>query len=186
MLDIDSNRKARKYSRKEQLARVLWSLMRPLFRCSPRVFFAWRCALLRLFGATIGREVHIYNSAIIYLPWNLVVGDWSSIGENVLIYNLGRVTIGSRVTVSHRAHICAGTHDYTQADLPLRKEPVTIGDQVWLCADCFIGPKTCIGEGSVVGAGSVVLHDVRPWMVVAGNPAREIKSRHIVENSAVQ
>ncbi len=57
------------------------------------------------------------------MPWNLEVGDLSSIGENVLIYNLGKVNIGSKTTISHRAHLCAGTHDYTNPILTTRKSP---------------------------------------------------------------
>jgi hypothetical protein len=43
-----------------------------------------------------------------------------------LVYNLGHVTIGSRVTVSLLAHVCAGTHDHTRPDMPLRKVPIRI------------------------------------------------------------
>ena len=103
------------------MTRLLWSAVRPLFFFSPRPLFGWRRFLLRLFGARIGREVHIYNSATIYMPWNLEIGDWSSIGEHAFIYNLGKVTIGSKTTISHRAHLCAGTHDYTDSSLPLLK-----------------------------------------------------------------
>ena len=55
----------------------------------PRSFFSWRSFLLRLFGAKIGRKVHIYPSVKIYLPWNLEIDDYSCIGEWSLIYNLG-------------------------------------------------------------------------------------------------
>lgn len=132
---------------------------------------------MRLFGAQIGREVHIYNSATIYMPWNLCVKDWASIGEHVYIYNLGHVTIGERATISHKSHICAGTHDYCKPDLPLLKPPVSIEDQTWICAQSFIGPGVTVGAGAVVGAGSVVVKDVKPWTVVAGNPACYLKDR---------
>ena len=112
----------------------------------------------------------------------LKIGDWSAIGEEALIYNLGSVTIGSMVTVSQRAHLCAGTHDYTQAALPLLKPPIVIRDQVWICADAFIGPGVTVGEGAVVGARSVAVKDVPAWTVVAGNPAREIKKREIASS----
>lgn len=88
-LDIAANRKAIKYSTHENLRRVLRALAMPLFRCSPRPLFRWRGFLLRMFGAQLGRGVNIYNSAIIIMPWNLVIDDWASIGERALIYNLG-------------------------------------------------------------------------------------------------
>lgn len=178
-LDIVSNRKAVKYSRAVNIMRILWGVAYPFFRFSLRPMFGWRRLLLRAFGARVGRETHIYNSARIYMPWNLEIGDWSSIGENVLIYNLGKVTIGSRSTISHRAHVCAGTHDYSRADLPLLTPEVRIGDDAWICADAFVGPGVAVGQGAVVGARAVALKDVDPWNVVIGNPATFVKKRVI-------
>lgn len=179
ILDIAENRNTRKYSKRETINRLLWSIAHPLFRYSPRTFFGWRCLLLRIFGARIGCKVNIYNSATIFMPWNLEIGDWSSIGEYVFVYNPGKVVIGSFSTVSHRAHLCAGTHDYTDPAMPLLKLPITVGDQAWLCTDTFIGPGVNIGEGAVVGARAVVVKDVPPWTIVAGNPAKPIKKRII-------
>jgi len=159
--------------------RVLWSLAQPLFRFSPRPCFAWRRGLLRCFGAKIGRSVHIYPSATIYFPWNLDVGDESAIGEYAFIYNLGPVTLGNRVTISHRAHICAGTHDHTKRDFPLLRPPITIASDVWICADAFVGPDVTVGEGAIVGARAVAMKDVKPWSIVVGNPARESKKREV-------
>jgi putative colanic acid biosynthesis acetyltransferase WcaF len=176
-LDIAVNRSARKYTRMEQLHRVLWGFGQLLFRWSPRPCFGWRRGILRCFGAQIGREVRVYSSTVIYFPWNLRADDWSSIGEWALIYNLGPVSIGRSASISHRAHLCAGTHDYTAATLPLLKPPIVIGPQAWICADAFVGPNVRVGEGAVVGARSVVMRDVPDWTVVAGNPARVIKKR---------
>ncbi len=179
MTDIASNRQQVRYSRQENLKRVLWAIVRPFFHFSPRVFFGWRNFLLRLFGARIGKHVHIYNSAQIYFPWNLEVGDWSAIGEYAFIYNLGPIHIGSQVTISQRVHLCAGTHDYTDPSLPLQKPPIVIGDQAWICADAFVGPGVTVGEGALVGARAVAVKDVEPWQIVAGNPARPIKKREL-------
>lgn len=181
-LDVATNRKAEKYSLKEQVLRVLWGFATLFFRFSPRISFGWRSFLLRQFGATVGKHVHIYNSATIYMPWNLEIGDWSSISEHVYIYNLGKVCIGKKTTVSHRAHICAGTHDYTRPDLRLQKPPIVISDQAWVCSDAFVGPGVVIGEGAIVGARAVVTKDVASWTVVAGNPARFIKNRIIINH----
>lgn len=178
-LNIAENRNSRKYSRKEIIGRLLWSIAYPFFRYSPRPFFGWRRLLLSMFGARIGCNVNIYNSAIIYMPWNLEIGNWSSIGEYAFIYNLGKVVIGRNCTISHRTHLCAGTHDYVDPAMPLQKLSITVGDQVWLCTDSFIGPGVNIGEGAVVGARAVVVKDVPPWTVVAGNPAKPVKERSI-------
>jgi putative colanic acid biosynthesis acetyltransferase WcaF len=180
-VDVLGNRRAARYSGSETLARVLWTLARPLFSISPRPCFRWRRWLLRLFGAKVGRGVNVYASAHVYFPWNLEIGDLSSIGEGVLVYNLGKVVIGSRATVSLRAHLCAGTHDHSRADMPLLRPPIHVGDDVWICADAFVGPGTTIGAGSVVGARAVVVKSVDPWVIVAGNPARQIGRRVLTE-----
>ncbi|NVN98854.1 MAG: putative colanic acid biosynthesis acetyltransferase [Geobacteraceae bacterium] len=176
-LDISGNRQAAKYSNREQILRVLWGFAKPLFHFSPRIFFTWRSFLLRLFGARVGRSVHIYNSATVYMPWNLEIGDWSSVGEHAYIYNLGKISIGSRTTISQRAHLCAGTHDYTSPELPLLKPHIVIGNQAWICADAFVGPGVTIGEGAIIAARAVAVKNVPPWAIVAGNPAQFIKMR---------
>lgn len=157
--------------------RVLWLPGQYLLRWSPRPLFGWRRAVLRAFGATVGRHAHVHNSTRVAMPWNLTLGDWAALGEDVLVYNLGPVTVGERATVSHRAHLCAGTHDYRDPALPLLKPPVTVGPQAWVCADAFVGPGVTVGEGAVVGAAAVATRDVAPWTVVAGNPARYVKDR---------
>jgi putative colanic acid biosynthesis acetyltransferase WcaF len=178
-LDIADNRRGQKYTAGEQFRRVLWGFGKPLFRFSPRPCFGWRRMVLRCFGASVGKHVNMYPSTRIYFPWNLTVGDWSAIGEDALIYNLGPVTIGSRVTISHRAHLCAGTHDYTRPDLPLLRPPIVVKDQAWICADAFIGPGVTVEEGAVAGARAVVMKNVSAWTIVAGNPAQEIRKRHL-------
>jgi putative colanic acid biosynthesis acetyltransferase WcaF len=132
---------------------------------------------LRCFGAQVGKGVHIYPTATIYMPWNLSIGDLSSIGENALIYNLGHVTIGRSVTISHRAHLCAGTHDHARTEMPLLKPSIDVDDQAWICTEAFVGPGVRVGEGAVVGARAVAVRDVPAWTIVAGNPARVVKQR---------
>lgn len=185
MLDVKENRLARKYSPEEMTRRVLWTFAQPFFRFSPRPCFGWRRFLLRCFGAKVGRDVHVYPSATIYFPWLFEAGDESAIGEHAFIYNLGRVTLGSRVTVSHRAHLCAGTHDHTKPDFPLLRPPIVIGSDAWICADAFVGPGVTVGERAIVGARAVAMKDVRPGSIVVGNPARQSKTREITasENS---
>src|SRR5215208_4320145 len=168
MLNIQENRRTKNYTQREMTRRVLWTFAQPLFRFSPRPCFSWRRFLLRCFGAKIGRNVNVYASAMIYFPWNLEVGDESAIGEQAFIYNLGRVTLGSRVTVSHRAHLCAGTHDYTKPDFPLLRPSIVIGSDAWICADAFVGPGVTVGEGAIVGARAVAMRDVEPRIVVIG------------------
>ncbi|TWT52643.1 Chloramphenicol acetyltransferase [Rubripirellula amarantea] len=178
-LDAQANRKARKYAGGEIAARIMWGLVYPIFRCSPRILFGWRRFILRCLGAKIGKNVHIYNSARIFYPWKLEMGDYATIGEHAEIYNLGMVTIQSRATVSQRAHLCAGSHDYNDPALPLLRLPITIGEDSWICADAFVGPNVTVGKGAIVGARAVVMSDVEPWNIVSGNPAKFIKLREL-------
>jgi putative colanic acid biosynthesis acetyltransferase WcaF len=178
-IDAVANRAARKYSRNEQARRIAWSLGRWLVRLSPRPCFAWRRVVLRLFGAKIGGHAHIYPSAHLYMPWNVEVGEWAALGEDVYIYSLGKVRIGRHATLSYRTHVCAGTHDLEDPALPLLKPPVCIEEGVWIGTEAFIGPGVTVGRGAVVGARSVVVQDIEPFNIVAGNPARIIRRRQI-------
>ena len=176
-MNIAKNRAMPKYGRKELAGRVLWGFFRPLFRWSPRVCWAWRRMLLRIFGATIGSEVRIEPSARIFLPWNLEIGDWSSVGFDALLYNLGPMKIGERVTISQRAHLCGGSHKFREPTMTLVRAPIEIGNEAWICADAFVGPGVTIGSRAVVGACAVVMRPVHAGKIVAGNPAREVGER---------
>ena len=183
LLDIFANRHARKYSRLEQVSRGLWFFGEWLLRLSPRPCFDWRCWVLRRFGARIGEHVRICPTTRILFPWKLRIGNWSAVAENATIYNPGLIVIGARATISHGAHLCSGTHDYTQTDLPLLRLPIKIGDQAWICTEAFIGPGVRVGTGAVVGARAVSHRAVAPWTVVAGNPARPIGLRKLNRKS---
>jgi putative colanic acid biosynthesis acetyltransferase WcaF len=177
VIDLEGNRRARKYSRAEQLRRIAWSVGSLAIRLSPRPAFAWRRMILRLFGARVGRFVNIYPTTRLYMPWNVELGDWTALGEDVLLYSLGPIRIGRNVTVSYRGHVCAGTHDLNDPALPLLKPPVVIEDGVWIGTEAFVGPAVTVGRFAVIGARAVVVKDVAEFDIVAGNPARAIGRR---------
>jgi putative colanic acid biosynthesis acetyltransferase WcaF len=133
--------------------------------------------LLRMFGARLVGKVYVRPSTIILHPWLLEMDDWSVLADGVTVYNLGLIRIGRHTVISQNTYLCAGTHDYTRADLPLLRSPITIGNGVWVAAAVFVGPGVTIGDNSVVGACSMVSKDVPAGMVVAGNPAKVIKPR---------
>jgi putative colanic acid biosynthesis acetyltransferase WcaF len=169
------------WTRREKIGRWLWSLTEAtLFRLSPRTFYGWRSWLLRRFGAEIHPTAHIRRTVQIEVPWHLLIGANSSVGDGVRLYCLGRVTIGSRVTISQHAHICAGSHDYTRPDMPLLRPPIVIEDDVWIAADSFVGPSVTIGRGAVLGARACAFKDLPPWKICIGNPAMPIKDREYV------
>lgn len=174
-IDVLANRTVRKWSRKEQLGRVLWAVAQPFFAISPRPFWGWRRTVLRLFGAKVGTKVHLYPSVRITIPWNLALGDQCAVGDRAILYALGPIKIGPRATISQGAHLCAGTHDISRPDRPLLKPPITIGADAWIAADAFIGPNVIIGDGAIVGARAVVMKDVPHDAIVVGNPAHTIR-----------
>jgi len=165
------------YSRADFARRVCWGLVRPAFALSPRHLYGWRTFLLRLFGAKIGRASRIYPSVRIFAPWKLVVGDDVSIGWDVIIYNLETITIGDRAIISQHSHLCAGNHDFRQAHFPFANKPVVIESDCWIATEAFVGPGVTVGRLAVVGARAVVMRDVPPRKVVAGNPARVVSER---------
>jgi putative colanic acid biosynthesis acetyltransferase WcaF len=168
------------FSRGNQVARVAWNAVWLLGgRFSPRPFHLWRSWLLRLFGASVGHRVHVYPAAKIWAPWNLRLGDECGIGDGAILYSQGVITIGRRAVISQGAHLCAGTHDYTQPGFPLITKPIVVGDQAWLAAECFLLPGVTIGEGAVIGARAVVTKDMPAWTVCGGHPCRPLKPREM-------
>lgn len=165
-------------STSNKVARALWTIVWALFyRPTPRPLHAWRCLLLRLFGAKLGKSVHPYPSARIWAPWNLEMGDHSCLSEDVDCYCVERIKIGAHSTVSQYSFLCTASHDYTNLDMPLVAAPITIGERVWITADVFVGPGVTVGDGAVVLARSTVCKSVPPWVVVGGSPAKVIKAR---------
>ena len=166
------------FSAADRLRRLSWNLCwLLLFRPSPRPFHAWRSALLRLFGATVGPECHIYPGAKIWAPWNLRAADSVAIADGAEIYNPAPMTFGSHAIVSQNAYLCGATHDYDRADFPLLAYTTELGAYAWVCARAIVSPGVNLGEGAVLGLGSIATRSLEPWGVYAGIPARRIKDR---------
>lgn len=109
------------------------------------------------------------------------LGDNSGIGVNAFIS--AEVTIGNDVMMGPDCMIFTANHGMEKSGVPMWKQPfsrprpVVIGDDVWIGARVIILPGVHVGTGSVIGAGSVVTHDVEPYSIVGGNPARLIRYR---------
>ncbi|HUD22784.1 MAG TPA: hypothetical protein VMQ60_08055 [Acidobacteriaceae bacterium] len=162
----------------DRARRQLWSLCwAVLYRPSPRLMHGWRAFLLRCFGATMGANCHFYPSSKIWAPWNLVCADQVTAGDGVMIYNPAPTTLGSHAILSQDAYLCGATHDYNDADFPLLACEMEVGAYAWVCARASVGPGVCVGEGAVLGLGSVATRDLEPWSVYAGVPAVKVKER---------
>ena len=161
------------------LVQAWWLVQWFLFRPSPQAFYGWRRFLLRLFGARIGRQVLIRPTAWVTFPWKLSIGDYAWIGDEVVLYCLGEISIGAHTVISQRSYLSAGSHDYEQPDFPILAPPITIGEQAWLATDVFVGPGVRIGAGAVVGARSSVFKDLPAGMICYGNPAIPVRPRPV-------
>ena len=172
------------FSLKNRLARVIWQTAYfLLFKFSPRPLHSWRSFLLRLFGAKVGLNVHVYPGVKIWAPWNLSLADGCCIGNGATLYSQGYITVGHRAIISQGSHLCTGTHDYTQLSHPLYTLPINIEAYTWVAAEVFIHPGVTIGEGAVIGDRSVVTKDMPAWMVCAGHPCKPLKQRLMIENN---
>src|SRR5947207_7844435 len=165
-------------SARNRLARAAWTVAWGLFcRLSPRSLHVWRRAWLRLFGARLGPGVAIYPSARVWAPWNLEMAEGSGIADGVDCYNVDRIVLDAGAIVSQYAFLCTASHDITDPGRRLITAPIRLGRSSWVCAGAFVHPGITVGEGAVVAARSVVVKDVAPWTVVAGNPAKFLKPR---------
>ena len=140
---------------------------------------SWRAALLRAFGATIGKRVTIKPGVKVKFPWRLRVGSDTWIGEKAWIDNLVDVSVGSNCCISQGVYVCTGNHDWSSPSFDLRTSGVVIADCVWLAAMTVVGPGVAVGEGAVLVIGSVARSDLNSWTVYAGNPATPVSSRRV-------
>jgi len=167
---------ANRLSLGNRIARAMWTTVwLCLYRPSPRPFHAWRVWLLRCFGAKIGPGTHPYPSARIWAPWNLDVGTRVGIADGAEIYNPAPVILGDFVTISQGAYLCSAAHDYAKQSFPLTTAPIEVKAQAWVAARAIVLMGVTIGEGCVVGAGSVVSKDTPDWSICCGNPCQVIK-----------
>jgi maltose O-acetyltransferase len=129
-------------------------------------------------GVAIAQPIHLST------PEQASIGDFTYIGPDAQLACDGGLTIGRGVMIGPQVFVQTSTHRWEGPDLEavpydhhITRGPVTIGDHAWLGARVLVLPGVTIGEGAVVGAGSVVVADVEPCAVVAGNPARSIRHR---------
>lgn len=110
--------------------------------------------------------------------YNTTVGDNFFLNVNGKLMDSGKITIGNNVFIA--PNVCIITEEHAM-DVEQRIQgleythPVTIGDNVWICAGALVLPGVTIGEGSVIGAGSVVTKDIPAHCLAVGNPCKVIR-----------
>jgi putative colanic acid biosynthesis acetyltransferase WcaF len=159
---------------------IIWYFVNALFvRASWNPFMGIKIALLKLFGAKIGKGFTIKNNITVKFPWKLTIGNHVWLGENCWIDNLDHVTIGNNVCVSQGALILTGNHDYTMSSMPYRNAPITLEDGVWIGAKSVVCPGVICYSHSILTAGSVATKNMEMFTVYQGNPAIAIRKRVI-------
>lgn len=129
--------------------------------------------------AKAGNNINIEKGAEFFST--IEIGDNSGIGVNCSLS--GTVIIGENVMMGPEVFIYTSNHSFERTDIPMMKQgfkeemPVIIGNDVWIGSRVTILPGIKIGDGSIIGAGSVVTKNVDPYSVVAGNPAVKKKNR---------
>ncbi len=166
------------------LTEALWLVCSTLLFSTWLPGSGWRCALLRWFGADIGRGVGIKPFVKIKFPWRLRVGEFSGIGERVWIDNLAMVTLGPNCILSQDVYVCTGNHDWSRLDLPLMTREIILERDVWVGARSVLGPGVKIGQGAVVTLGTTVLGEVPAWAIIGSTPAVQRGERRVGETTA--
>ena len=145
--------------------------------------FPWPSGLKRrllvIFGAEVGKGLHMKPRVNVHFPWKLRMGEHCWVGERTEILNLETVTMGSHVALAHDVYIAAAGHDITSPVMDFKNRPVVIEDGCWIATRVFIGPGVRVGHHAVAAACAVLVKDVAPYAVMGGNPAKQIGVREI-------
>lgn len=159
---------------------ALWYFLAlPLLR-SHLITSSWfRCRLLCLFGAKIGRGVYVKPGLRVKFPWYLEIGEHSWLGEDLWIDNLAHVKIEQHCCLSQAAYLCTGNHDWSSVNMRLIRKPITCKRGSWVGAKAIIGPGVVVGAGAVICTGAVVTGSVPDMEVYAGNPAQFVRCRQL-------
>lgn len=136
----------------------------------------------------LGSNVFLDQTTKIIWPERISIHNNVHVQHDCQFYGGGEIEIGEGTIFAHEVQILTQNHNYDSDDLEyipydkrLNNKRVIIGRYVWIGARTTILPGVIIGDGAVVGAGSVVSKDVPPYAVVAGNPARVVKYRSQIE-----
>jgi len=150
-------------------------------------FFIFALATLRtrmwgIVTASMGNRTFIREGCLINHPAGVRIGSNVYLGRFCELDGFGGITIGNDVHIASFCAVYSSNHKYDRRDLLIRKQgyvgkSVIIEDDVWIGSHVIILPGVTIHRGAVVGAGSVVSHDVAENTIVAGVPARAVKHR---------
>lgn len=154
------------------IKRTCWYIINRLFFITsvPYPYFVKR-AILRVFGANIGKKVVIMPNVNIKYPWNISIGNYSWIGEGVWMQSLGSIEIKENVCISQGVKIITGNHNYKSMEFDLLISDVLICRSAWIGAFSILCPGVTVGENSMLTVSSTATSSLDPNCVYSGNPA---------------
>lgn len=160
--------------------RLLWYFCNVLFFINPlNPSSGLKVFLLRLFGSRVGKGVVIKPGVNIKYPWKLTIGNFSWIGENAWIDNLGQVTIDEHVCISQGALLLCGNHNFKKSTFDLMVGDITLEAGSWIGARAVIAPGVTCGNHSILAVNSVAVKDLESYGIYQGNPAEWKRERVI-------
>ncbi len=131
----------------------------------------------RLLHVRIGAGSSIHRGCRFYCPPGIRIGAHTVVNRDVLLDGRTGLLAGDNVSISEGAALFSLEHDPQDPQFGTRGAATRVGDRAFIGARAIILPGITIGEGAVVGAGAVVTHNVEPFAIVAGVPAREVGRR---------
>ena len=133
----------------------------------------------RILGVTIGQGANIQMGCYIYVSTKeLAIGERSVVNRGCTLDRRGGLRIGARVSISPDVAIYTAGHDPQSSSFAGTLAQVTIEDYSWVGARATVMPGVTVGKGAVILPGAVVTHDVRPYAIVGGVPARQVGTRN--------
>ena len=133
-------------------------------------------------GARDTEDPALFRPLVYGDPDRLHVHPTAILNNALINLSSGEVTIGEYAFFGHNVSILTGTHDWTkfgaerQVAVPKSGRDVVVEEGAWLSSHVIVVAPCRIGAHSVVGVGSLVLGDVEPYTVVAGSPARVLRT----------
>jgi acetyltransferase-like isoleucine patch superfamily enzyme len=156
---------------------IIWSLLN-LF---PHFI---RNIIFRVLFKRIGRDCLIDYDVYVRYPFKVSIGNHTTINRGCRLYSSfmvkeAEIIIGNNVALAPHVMFFAAGHDHRTIDLKDTAATIRIGDYVWIGGGSYILQGVTVGEGAIIGAGSIVTRDVPAWTIALGNPAKVVGPREI-------
>lgn len=135
----------------------------------------------------MGKNIEIAHNFKFIYPENITIMEHTYIGPNCTIYAHAEIFISRGTIIGPNLTIYSANHNFSENatsipyDKKLNKSEICIGENVWIGGNVILLPNTKIGEGSIIGAGSVIAKEIPPFSIVVGNPAKIIGQRNITK-----